>query len=357
MNPQPDNSSSTLSAPFPWQVSQWQRVNTAFNSTQLAHSYLFSGEKGLGKFLFAQAFANFMLCLSPADDKNNSSAYRRACGQCTNCRKGGSTAHPDIFRIEPEEGSKNIKIEQIRALSEFVIRSSHSGGAKVVLIQDAHLLNRNAANALLKTLEEPNNNTYLFLISDLPGKLMATIRSRCQKLHFAAPENEQASNWLRGVLGDGNIDALLSASSNCPLVALQLAEGDSLQLQRQFVQCLCDIKQGRASIQSALAVAARIGEAEVLQHFAAFLTTLTRYSLTGLNAEAEGSAIQNLLALSNPIEDREASQSRGIALLNFYAEVETARRQLSSSTNPNPQLIMESLLWRWSKLALNAATA
>ncbi len=357
MNAKPDNLSSKFSAPFPWQVAQWQRLSTAFNADQLAHAYLFSGKKGLGKFLFVQAFANFMLCLSPVIDKNNSSACRLACGQCTNCRKGGGAAHPDIFRIEPEEGSNNIKIEQIRALSEFVTRSSHSGAAKIAIIQDAHLLNRSAANALLNTLEEPNNNTHLFLVSGLPGRLIATVRSRCQKLHFDAPKNEQASNWLHGVLGDGNINALLSASKHCPLTALQLAEGDSLQLQQQFLQCLCDIKQGRVSIQSSLALTAKIGESEVLQHFAAFLTTLTKYSVTGLNAGDAGSTIENLLALSKPIEELDASQSRGVALLNFYTEVETARRQLASGTNPNPQLIMESLLWRWSELPLNATTA
>ncbi len=350
-----DNRNSNFRAPLPWQIFQWQRLSSTFESNQLAHAYLFSGNKGLGKGLFAKAFANLMLCQEPLESSTTSLTYPVPCGHCTNCRKGGSDHHPDIIEIEPEEGSKNIKIDQIRSLSDFVIRSSHAGGAKVAIIHSAHLLNGNAANALLKTLEEPNNNTHVFLITDFPGRLIATIRSRCQRLDFANPDHDLAANWLHQILGEGNIEALLKASNNSPLIALQLAEGDSLQFRQQFLQSICAIQLGRSSIQSSLLLASKIGESEVLQHFAAFLTTLTKYTLTGIQGSEGDAAAESMYAVLKPTDDIARTQFIASALLDLYTEVETSRKQLSSSTNPNPQLLMESLLWRWSKLPLHTA--
>jgi DNA polymerase-3 subunit delta' len=246
----------------------------------MAHAYLLYGDKGLGKALFASAFANLMLCATPIETNDSSRPVRIACQQCANCLQSASGHHPDIIHIRPEDGSKNIKIEQIRLLSEFVIRSSHSGGAKIAIINEAHLLNTNAANALLKTLEEPNHNTFLFLVSDYPGRLMATIRSRCQQLPFTKPKKEMASKWLHGILGEGNTDIFLAASMDRPLIALQYAESDSLLHRQQFLQSLCDIKLDKGSIQSSLTLSSKIGEVEVLQHFAESLSTLIKYMLT-----------------------------------------------------------------------------
>lgn len=349
------NSAHTLRAPFPWQAVQWAQLSRAFAASQLAHAYLFSGSEGLGKSLFADGFARTMLCLNPVPHDAGSGLAESlvACGTCTNCLKCGAGNHPDILKIEVEEGSKNIKIDQIRWLSEFVIRSSHSGGAKVAIIADAHLLNANAANALLKTLEEPNDNTHVILVSDHPGRLVATIRSRCQKLPFQAPCAEIATSWLQTFIGDRNVDSILEASDMRPLAALKLAEGDSLQARAQFLQGICDVKTGKKSIQQVLALIAKNGESEVLQHFSAFLSKLTKYSLTGI-IDAEGeSALQGMYALLDPSEERSHAQKVASSLALFYTEVETARRQLASSTNTNPQLIMESILWRWSKLNLN----
>lgn len=355
MNDIAQQSTNPVSAPLPWHNAQWLQLSHALASKQLAHAYLLSGNAGLGKSLFADAFARYALCLSPSTQ--NSAAdiaeVARACGSCANCIKGGAGNHPDILRIAPEEGSKNIKIDQIRWLSEFVIRSSHSGGTKVAVIADAHLLNANAANALLKTLEEPSDDTHVILVSDYPGRLVATIRSRCQKLAFQAPNKEIAATWLRQITGDANVDAVLEASGLRPLIALQLVQGDSLQARAQFLQSVCDLKAGTKSIQQVLALTAKNGESEVLRHFSTFLSKLTKYSLSGIETSEEDPALEGMYALLTPSEDRSLAQRVASSLAAFYTEVETARRQLASTTNPNPQLIMESILWRWSKLKLS----
>lgn len=350
------NSVTTLSAPFPWQSAQWAQLSRVFAANQLAHAYLFSGSEGLGKSHFADSFAKYALCSNPVAQSAAGGLADTlvACDTCPNCLKGGVGNHPDILKIEPEEGSKNIKIDQIRWLSEFVIRSSHSGGAKIVIIADAHLLNANAANALLKTLEEPNDNTHVFLVSDHPGRLVATIRSRCQKLAFQTPSVDIAAPWLQSITGAANVDSILEASDMRPLIALQLAEGDSLQERAQFLQSICDVKTGKKSIQQVLGLIAKNGESEVLQHFSAFLSKLTKYSLTGIAENEDDPALQGMYSLLVPSNEKSLAQKVASSLALFYTEVEMARRQLASSTNPNPQLIMESILWQWSKLNLTS---
>jgi len=355
MTETPSNSDNALSAPFPWQGAQWAQLCRAFASNQLAHAYLLSGSEGLGKSLFAESFARFILCMTPITQSGVGGLVDAAvaCRTCNNCLKCGSDNHPDILTIEPEEGSKNIKIDQIRWLFEFVVRSSHSGGSKVVIIQAAHLLNANAANALLKTLEEPNDNTHLLLVSDHPGRLVATIRSRCQKLAFQVPDADIAASWLQSIIGEGSVNSILEASDMRPLIALQLAQGDSLQARAQFLQSICDVKTGKKSIQQVLSQVAKNGESEVLTHFSAFLSKLTKYSLTGIIENEGDPTLQSMYALLAPSKEKSLAQTVASSLALFYTEVETARRQLASSTNPNPQLIMESVLWQWSKLNLH----
>lgn len=340
------------SAPLPWQLPAWQQLGDQFENRQLAHAYLFYGGEEMGKSRFVSSFAHYMLC---QDRSGNAS-----CGNCANCKQGGAGYHPDILEIAPEEGSKEIKIDQIRALSEFAIRTSHTGSAKIIIIHQAHKLNSSAANALLKTLEEPGLNTYLFLISDMPGRLAATIRSRCQKLAFSVPSREQASEWLQGILGSSaGIDELLNATANNPIQALLLADGDQLQTKQQFLSSLRDLALGKVSIQSVLALGAKMGELEVLRHLSSTSSILVK-SLLANDQENEQEkekprefeqSTEALCAIfSSPQSNANSSAKR---LLRFYSEVELARQQLAATTNPNPQLIMESLLWHWSKIARN----
>ncbi len=358
MNYSSSDATGVIVAPLPWQISQWAQLSRALSANTLAHAYLLCGSEGLGKALFAEAFARYALCLNPIEcagsvDGEGASEVSIACSRCNNCLKGGVGNHPDIISIELEEGSKNIKIDQIRWLSEFVIRSSHSGGVKVAIIEQAHLLNGNAANALLKTLEEPNENTHLILVSDHPGRLVATIRSRCQKLSFPTPSAAVAVPWLQECIGGGNVDSILRAAEGRPLTALRMAEGDSLQAREQFLQSLCEVKLGRKPLQQLLTQSANMSESEVLQHFSTFLSKLIKYGLTGDQESGDDPALSGMYSLLEPSEDKSRKQAVASALSKFYIEVETARRQLASTTNPNPQLIMESIFWQWSRLNIN----
>ncbi len=210
---------------------------------QLAHALLIKGPRGIGKQAFGMELAQGLLCESPVADS-------AACGQCKACHWFVSGAHPD-FRVlapitegdpeaETEEGGKKTKaspwisIEQVRELHDFIYVSSHRGGRKVILVCPAEALNVNAANALLKSLEEPPALTHFILISHRPHRLQRTIISRCRQLSLQQPDRATALAWL-GVQGVADPEVALAQSSGAPLLALATSEGDELSGRRDFL--------------------------------------------------------------------------------------------------------------------------
>lgn len=157
--------------------SQWQLLQNAYRQNRLSHAYLLSGMRDIGKTDFARDFATFLLC-----EKKSS------CGQCRSCILMRAQTHPDFLLIAPHEKNHSIKIDQIRALGDALSRTALHCGYQIVLISPADAMPLAAANALLKTLEEPHGHIIFFLIDHQEHVLPATILSRCQKLYFHAPE-------------------------------------------------------------------------------------------------------------------------------------------------------------------------
>jgi DNA polymerase-3 subunit delta' len=154
--------------------------------------------------------------------------------------------HPDFTRLGLIEDSKQIRIEQVRELSAHLALASHQGGYKVALIDPADALNWNAANALLKTLEEPPAATLLILVALQPSRLPATLLSRCQRLRIRTPEREAALQWLRQFAGAGPWEAVLDVIGNAPLLAAQLDPQAVLQIRDQTLAGLADLSCRRA---------------------------------------------------------------------------------------------------------------
>lgn len=210
--------------PLEWHAAELERLAGA--SARLPHALLIHGPRGIGKLAFAQALAQVLLCESPP-------AAASACGECSACRWLESGTHPDYRVVEPaaaafedeaEQGGRKattISVEQIRTLPGFINVSSHRGGAKAIVVHPAEVLNVNAANALLKSLEEPPPRTYFLLVSHRPHHLLPTIRSRCCEVGLRAPAREQAVAWLtrRGVR---NAELALAHVGEAPLLALEL---------------------------------------------------------------------------------------------------------------------------------------
>ena len=327
--------------PFPWQQQQWNQLFRQYQRDHLAHSTLVWGQSGLGKTEFVTMFSRFILCQQPL--KN------RACGRCKSCLLNNSNSHPDLQLLAPEEGSKEIKIDQIRAVTGFVHRTSHAGSAKIVIINQAHRLNINSANALLKTLEEPSENTYLFLITNLPGQLTPTIRSRCQGLQFTAPAVETCRDWLLEKLDEDDVESVLKAAANRPLLALDLAVSGAVSSRQEFVEALTELSRARSPIQVSVNLAIKIGDTTVIEYLLWISSILIKCILTGKGPSDAEESIDKLWSLFHAAEM--PPRDLAVALLAYRQEVSIAGNQLTGGANPNPQLVMESLLWRWSELS------
>jgi DNA polymerase III delta' subunit len=183
------------------------------------HALLLTGREGIGKRVLALEFARALLCEAARADGS-------ACGECAGCRYATAFQHPDLRIVEPIEIDDDgvatpapwITVPHIRALIEWAALTSHRRIAEVAVIAPAERMNAAAANALLKTLEEPPAGTYLILVSHQPGRLPATVRSRCRVMAAPFPEPGAARAWLARQ-GVGEPDALLAQAGGAPLTA------------------------------------------------------------------------------------------------------------------------------------------
>jgi DNA polymerase-3 subunit delta' len=183
---------------------QKEILHRALANNRLAHAYLFAGPEGIGKRLMALALARAIVC-----------AEQRGCGDCLPCRKIDHQNHPDLHILEPDGNS--IKIEQIRSFQRELNLKPLESPRKICLIEQADAMTVGAANALLKTLEEPRGDTLLILLSAQPNRLLETIRSRCQPLPFTRHPNSRIQAELEKQLGiestESHVLAALSEGS------------------------------------------------------------------------------------------------------------------------------------------------
>jgi len=217
---------------------------------RLAHAFLLSGQPGTGKQGLAMEMAAALLCL-----KNS----LPACGSCRSCQLLVSGAHPD-FRILSFELNKSgklrteIVIDQVRQLISFLQLTTTISEKKVALVQPAEAMNRNAANALLKTLEEPPGDAVIILLSNDPSRLAVTIRSRCQKLQVRSPDTDTALAWLleEGAYGEVEAKSALKAAAGSPFRARDLLSTDGPDHYRLVSDTLESMLVGRCAPASAM---------------------------------------------------------------------------------------------------------
>ncbi len=168
-------------------------LQTAVVRNRLAHAYLFHGEAAIGKRTTALCFAQALNC-----ERNAANDPIDTCGTCRSCQQIEARTHPDFLVIEPdcEQATPQIKIEQVREIEQQIMYRPLIGERKICLIDEADRMTIGAANALLKTLEEPPDHSLFLLITSRPAALPATVRSRCQSLRFATPARTQVEAAL-----------------------------------------------------------------------------------------------------------------------------------------------------------------
>ena len=253
---------------LPWQSTDWERIAGAVET--LHHGLMLSGQSGVGKREFATLLARKLLCQQPGDS---------ACGACQNCRLFDAGTHPDLHVIATEREAVNgriellgsyadryqdsvardkktnpgvvITVDQIRRLIDRFYRASHISSRRVALIVDADRMNVNAANALLKLLEEPPENAHFILLSADPAMLPPTVRSRCLVEDLGGPDREEAFQWIQRQCESENLQlgsaaqSIIRASRSGPIDILARISAGVLDLQISNQKLLLELLSGR----------------------------------------------------------------------------------------------------------------
>lgn len=215
---------------YPWLTASWQHWLQAFQAGRLAHGWLITGPAGLGQSWLTTQMIRAFLCLHPGE--------QGACGECHACRLQQSGHHPDLV-LAGDSADKSIGIDPVRELIQRLNSTPQQGAGKVALIADAGRLTEPAANALLKTLEEPAGRSLLILTCATPAHLLPTLRSRCQRLELPVPAVDQALAWLHRQPGGAAATAWhLRLNQGAPLRVLEYLQQDDDSKRQQVLQRL-----------------------------------------------------------------------------------------------------------------------
>lgn len=327
---------------YRWQAGIWAQLLS--RKDRLPGALLIRGREGLGKLHLATALARSMLCESPRSDG-------AACGSCPACGWFGQGSHPDFRLLQPEalaeagaeEGGagegreesrrkprQQITIDQIRGLADFIGLSSHRAGRRVVLVHPAESMNSSAANALLKTLEEPPAATHFLLVSHRPQRLPATIRSRCVQVAMPVPDADEGRAFLDE---EGYAEAadLLAEAGCAPLLARDFAEPGYRALRQAFLAALA------APLPlDAVALAERYQKADLPQ----VVAWLQKWCLDLLLLRAAGK-----LRYHPSHADALATLARDCSPLRVGSYLEALSQAQRLARHPlNPRLFLEDLL-------------
>ena len=318
---------------YPWQLDVWKHLKQLKQEGRLPHALLVNGEKGSGKIAFVEALAKKLLC---------SQEQEFACGECKSCRLYAAGSHPDLVSISFLEKAKQLKVDQIRVAVDFINKTAQMNGMKLVIIEPAEAMNINAANALLKCLEEPAGDTLLVLISHAPNRLLPTIRSRCQSIVMPKPTMPVADSWLAESINDmAQRKKLLSLSNGNPLLALTYWQDDVLSLYNDSIDKLIGIKSGQFSV---IKTAEELHKKDVLL----WLQINQKMLWQLIRASAVGESLESLnLALFAPVVEAPGFAQKAYKLLEL---IQASIRELQGTSNPNPQLLLETLLMHWQAL-------
>lgn len=308
------------------------------------HALLLSGAQGIGKRAAALHMARALLCETPQPDG-------MACASCASCHYVKAGQHPDLRVLEPwvvdDDGEvkqvEDITVDRVRELRAFLAVSSHRGGGKVAVIVPAERMNVAAANALLKTLEEPPPDSYLLLVAHQPGRLLPTIVSRCRRMPVPLPARAEAIAWL-GEQGVATPEVVLAQAGGAPLAALLRAEPSLQSERRAWLTALAD-----PATLSAPQLSARIDvgvREERRARLALALDWLVAWS-TDLATAAAGAPVQRNPDFAGPLAALAPRVAR-ISLSRYHRALLQRRRLLNHPLTP--RLAAEAMLLDYQAL-------
>jgi DNA polymerase-3 subunit delta' len=260
---------------------QLEILRRALTSGRLHHAYLFVGPEGIGKRMLATTLAQAVHCGTRVDD---------FCGSCVNCTRIADGNHPDVRIIEPPAGKKEISIQQVREFERELNYRSFTGKRKIIIVDPATLMNLASQNALLKTLEEPPQDSLIILIASSAGGLLPTLRSRCLRISFTPLARAEIARYLstkQGVTGD-EIEFLAAMSMGSIGAALGLHKETFVEKRRVWAGIVGALKAGdyQSAVSAAEALAGNRDDAlKFLAWAQSWYRDLLVYGVTGDDGE------------------------------------------------------------------------
>jgi DNA polymerase-3 subunit delta' len=323
----------------PWLTPLIEQLRRARAANRFPTGLLIHDERGAGGEALARFAAQLALCREA----------NPPCGRCRDCRQWLGAQHPDFIELTPLEDSKYIRVEQVRDLAQELALTSHNGGATVVLLNPADSMNPNAANALLKTLEEPRSGVTLILLCSMPSRLPATILSRCQKLKVLVPARAESIEWLTRQRGAGPWGVVLDVLGNAPFEALAVNASELARLKSETDRALSDAMSGRLDIPgTAERWAAKSAPFDL--RLACVETWITARIDEAAAKTRQSSEMRSSAHLS------ESSSDMNITLLLKVLDAAYELRRLRL-TSINRSLALEQLLWQLPHAARSARAA
>lgn len=320
---------------FPWQEPLWRRWQATLAEGRLPHALLMTGVRGTGKRAFARRLAEAHLCT--ADDPG-----ARPCGACRECTWLAAGSHPDLLKLGPEEGKTELAVDPVRELAAALTLTGTSG-RRAAIVDPAHAMNRAAANAFLKTLEEPPAGVLLILVAEQPSRLPATIRSRCQVVSFAPPPRGEALAWLgeRVDRESGELEQVLDLAGGAPGEALRVAGSDYREERQAVLEDLAAAARGEIDPVTVAERWQKLDLDDVLAWFARWLALAARGEIGATGRPA------GLHGLLERVDWRRA--------FDLYDEINRARGALD--TQLRKDLMLETLIIHWCRLAAGGSRA
>jgi len=318
-------------AVLPWHEDLWNSLLQSEQNGRLPHALMLSGTPGLGKSRFSRRLAATLLCTGRGKQ-------HAPCGHCQGCRLLAAGNHPALRLITPEEEGKAIRIDTIREFTSKEPLTAQGGGYKVTIIEPADAMNTAAANSLLKTLEEPVPSTLIILVTSQARRLPATIKSRCQHLHFRPPKREAARKWLSSRVGSLDSELLLDLAGGAPLRALALSESGILDERLKRLGELAALSAGEIEPVALAAAWKESDLSRLLEWIWGWVADMLRIKQGG-----DGGMLTNpdqkerLQKIANGIESKE--------LYRFLDKINETIRGLG--TQLNTQMSLESILLTW----------
>ncbi|MEX2489980.1 MAG: DNA polymerase III subunit delta' [Pseudomonadales bacterium] len=314
---------------LPWHREQQTRVLDQHKAGKLPHAMLMGGPADVGKRQFAGALASYLLCQQPRDGGS--------CLECPMCHLVSAGSHPDLRWITPVD-SKLIKIEQIRELIDWASQTAQMGGMKIAILTPAEQMNNQSANALLKCLEEPARNTALMLVSDQPGRLLPTIRSRCQRLDFPVPKAENTLAWLRSKIDSGeDPELLLGMAGGAPLAVVEHIDQEYLERRRTLMAAVQAMVKGHKPAGEVAGSVTSSEPSEVLEMLEGLFIDALKAQTTGSEKYIRNKDIMDIVNNVSEAFERHS-------LVEIIDRIGLERRAVQGPSNPNVQLLLEGVL-------------